>query len=65
MYRYEFGGPIGVLAMMLGFPVLMCELRARFVARLELTDAFCFADRLPLDLPLVLPGKLCLPYLSR
>jgi delta24(24(1))-sterol reductase len=24
---YEFGGPIGVSAMMLLFPVLMCELR--------------------------------------
>ena len=26
MGRYEFGGPIGVTAMMVGFPVLMCEL---------------------------------------
>jgi delta24(24(1))-sterol reductase len=23
--RYEFGGPVGVTAMMLGFPLLMCE----------------------------------------
>jgi delta24(24(1))-sterol reductase len=24
--RYEFGGPVGVTAMMIGFPLLMCEL---------------------------------------
>jgi hypothetical protein len=23
--RWEFGGPVGTLAMMLGFPCLMCE----------------------------------------
>jgi hypothetical protein len=23
--RYEFGGPVGVTAMMVGFPALMCE----------------------------------------
>lgn len=23
--EYEFGGPVGTLAMMLGFPPLMCE----------------------------------------
>ena len=26
MYRWEFGGPVGTLAMMLGFPCLMCKL---------------------------------------
>jgi len=30
MCRYEFGGPAGTAAMMIGFPLLMCEFGRNF-----------------------------------
>jgi hypothetical protein len=56
--RYEFGGPLGVTAMMTGFPLMMCEsLRAfhLFLTARELTCSLPVDERLLLDLPVVQP----------
>ena len=47
-FSYEFGGPVGVSAMMIGFPLLMCESSTWLSLTAELIA------RLPVDLPLVL-----------
>lgn len=56
--RYEFGGPLGVTAMMTGFPLMMCESLRAFNLPLtarELTSSLPVDERLLLDLPVVQP----------